>query len=139
MTVPSVLPELDAKPSAPPELEPKPSTPLPLELPKPDVPFTRLEPLELLELLEPLELAEPELAPVRCTRTMISSKPGIDGTGTMSWRQCQLAFPNAFTSPSVVPVVGNCRPRRVSATLIDALPIAPVSYRAALRCCPRLN
>src|SRR5579863_9235265 len=118
LTVPSVLPELEAKPSAPPELEPKPSMPLPLELPKPDVPFSRLEP-ELLELVEPLELAErsePELAPVRCTRTMISSKPGIDGTGTMSWRQCQLALPNAFTSPSVVPVVGTCRLRRVSAT-----------------------
>src|ERR1700735_3180299 len=95
---PSPLPELDEKPKLLPELEVvKPSMPLPLELPKPDEPFSRLEPLELLELLE---LAEPELGPVRCTRTTISSKPGIDGTGTMSWRQCQLELPNAFTSPS---------------------------------------
>ena len=82
-TFPSVLPELDAKPSVPPELELKPSMPLPLELPKPDELLNRLEPLELLEALEPPELAEPELAPVRCTRTTISSKPGIAGTGTI--------------------------------------------------------
>src|ERR1700722_7412920 len=126
LTVPSVLPELDAKPSAPLELEPKPSMPLPLELPKPEVPFSRLEPLELLELVEPLELAEPVLAPVRCTRTIISSNPGIDGTGTTSCRQCQLALPNAFTSPSVAPVVGTCRLRRVSATWLSATHCASV-------------
>ncbi len=78
------------------------------------------------KLLELLELAGPELGPVRCTRTMISSKPGIGLSGTISWRQCRL--PNAFTSPSLAPVVGICRLRRVSATLIECT--APASYRA---------
>jgi hypothetical protein len=99
LTEPSVLPELDDNPSVP----------LPPELPKLDEPWNRLEPLELLELLELLDLAEvPELAlePVRCTRTIISSTPGIEGTATMSWRQCQSPLPKALMSPSLLPAVG---------------------------------
>ena len=117
VTAPSVLPELDDKPSrpAPPEL-PKLLDPL-----KVVAPLERLAPLELLELLELrdlLDLSEAELEPVRRTRTVISSRPGIEGTGTMSRCQCQSPLPNALMSPSVVPAVGSCRLSRVSALRI---------------------
>ena len=120
-TEPSELPELDAWPSAPapPELPKPPGPPKDLEPPKLPVPPKLPEPLELLELLgllERLEVLGLELEPVRRTRTVISSRPGIEGTGTMSCCQCQSALPKALMSPSVVPAVGTCRLSRVSAT-----------------------
>src|ERR1700733_11039498 len=143
-TEPSELPELEAWPSAPAPLElPKvPRLPKVPELPKPPVPPRLPEPLRLvepptllapLELLELLGLPEPVLVPVRRTRTVICSRPGMAGTGTMSCCQCQSPLPNALMSPWVVPAVGICRLSLASATRLSAIHCASVlSCNAAM-------